>query len=360
MDTRGYLEPRNRAEAKHTAVTLTLVAAGVTLFFAVVVPPPGGPKTLALAFLVPLVLIAAAVLLHRASADRPLRALWAPMPIAGIVAIAGLDLATSDATAAGQVFLCYPVIYAGSQLRWPAAILTSVVAIVADAVVVFTLLPFAAAVTDLAYVSAVLIAMTALLIRSGQKQDALVAELREQAAVDSLTGLVTRRVLDDALQSALTSAVGSHGTALVMLDVDRFKTVNDSFGHPVGDAALVHIAKILEAHTRSDTVICRIGGDEIAFLMPACPQDVARARAEQLVRLIRENPMPLPDGELLHLSVSMGVAHSGPHAESMRDLYADADAALYNAKHAGRDRVGVPDDPAAGTRRERPLDVASG
>jgi len=342
MDRRGYLEPRDRAEAKHTAVTLTLVAAGVTLFFAVVVPPPGGPKTLLVAFLVPLVLITAAVLLHRASATRPLRALLAPIPIAGIIAIAGLDLATSDASAAGQVFLCYPVIYAGSQLQRPAAIVTGLVAILADAVVVFTLLPFAAAVTDLAYVSAVLVAITALLVRSGQQQDALVAELRKQAAVDSLTGLVTRRVLDDALESALTSAVSANGTALIMLDVDRFKSVNDSYGHPVGDAALVHIANILGAHTRSDTVICRIGGDEIAFLMPACPQSVAVERAQQLVLLIRENPMPLPDGATLPLSVSIGVAHSYPHAESMRDLYADADAALYNAKNAGRDRVGVP------------------
>lgn len=348
MNWIGYLEPRDRAEAKRTAVTLTMVAAGVTLLFAIIVPPPGGTMTRFISFLVPVVLIALSVLLHLSPARR-LMWVWAPAPFIGIITVAGMDLATSDASAAGQVFLCYPVMYAASQLKPPAAIAAAAAGILADAIVVFSLEPLTPALTDLGYVSAALIAMTGLLVRAGRRQDALVAELRQQAAVDSLTGLVTRRVLDDAVQSALSSADSARGTALIMLDVDRFKAVNDRHGHPVGDAALIHIANVLAAHTRPDTIICRIGGDEIAFLMPGCPQSVARMRAEQLVQLIRDSPLPLPNGGVLPLSVSVGVAHAPRNAENMRELYAEADAALYNAKRAGRGRVGVPDPAASGS-----------
>jgi diguanylate cyclase (GGDEF)-like protein len=236
------------------------------------------------------------------------------------------------------------VIYAASQLKPPAAITACVAAVAADAAVVLSLRPLTPALMDLCYVSAALVSMTALLIRAGKRQDELVLELRRLAAIDPLTGLATRRVLDDAVRTALTSDDSSGGTALGMLDIDRFKSVNDVHGHPVGDAALVHIAKILSAHTRPDTVLCRIGGDEIAFLLPGCPFDVALQRAERLVQAIRESPMRLPSGEELHLSVSIGVAHAPlPHnGETLRGLYAEADAALYNAKRAGRDRVGVP------------------
>jgi diguanylate cyclase (GGDEF)-like protein len=346
VDWASYLEPRDRDEAKRTAATLFMVAAGVTLLFALIVPPPGGPAARIVTLLVPVVLIVLAVLLLKVrTSERRLLALWAPAPILGILAIAGMDLATNDASAAGQVFLCYPVIYAASQLKPPAAVAASLAAVAADATIVFGLEPLTPALTDLCYVSAALLATTALLIRAGKRQDGLMRELRRLAAVDPLTGLVTRRVLDDAVRSALTGADRGGGIALVMLDVDRFKLVNDHHGHPVGDAALVHIASVLAANTRPETVICRLGGDEIAFLIPGCPLSVALSRAEHVVRVIRESPMPLPGGGVLQLTVSVGVAHALNHTESMRELYAEADAALYNAKHAGRDRVGVPTAP---------------
>ena len=157
------------------------------------------------------------------------------------------------------MFLCYPVIYAASQLKPPAAITACMAAVTADAVVVLSLRPLTPALTDLFYVSAALLSMTALLIRAGKRQDELVLELRRQAAVDPLTGLATRRVLDDAVRTALTSDDSSGGTALGMVDIDRFKTVNDRHGHPIGDAALVHIAKIL-SRTPGRTRSCVASG----------------------------------------------------------------------------------------------------
>lgn len=348
VDWAKYLEPRDRDEAKRTAATLFMVAAGVTLVFALIVPPPGGAAARLLTLLLPAVLIVLSVLLLQLrSSGRTLLWLWAPAPIVGILAIAGMDLATADSSAAGQVFLCYPVIYAASQLKPPAAIAACLAAVVADATIVLTFEAFTPAFTDLCYVSAALSSTTALLIRAGKRQDALILELRRQGAIDPLTGLATRRVLDDAARAALTSDDSDGGTALGIIDIDRFKSVNDLHGHPVGDAALVHIATVLTENTRPDTVLCRIGGDEIAFLLPGCALPVALKRAESLVQAIREAPMRLPDGSLLQLSVSIGVAHAPlPHDdETLRGLYAEADTALYNAKHAGRDRVGAPAEP---------------
>lgn len=351
MDWASYLEPRDRDEAKHTVVTLTVVGAGVAVVFAVAVPSTGGVGMLLATILGPILLVGLSLLMLRAS-ERWMLALWAPFPVVGIVVIAILNVATNDASAGAQVMLCYPVIYAASQLKPRAAIVSCLAAVVAEAFVVLDLLPLTIALTDLCYVSAVLMALGALLVRAGQRQDALVVELRRQAAIDPLTGLATRRVLDDAVRAALTSDHGGGGTALGIVDIDRFKSVNDLYGHPVGDAALVHIAGVLAVQTRPDTVLCRIGGDEIAFLLPGCTEPVARKRAEHLVRAIRETPMRLPGGDVLRLSVSIGVAHAPrPHDdETMRGLYAEADAALYNAKRAGRDRVGVP----AGSPREQP------
>jgi diguanylate cyclase (GGDEF)-like protein len=352
VDWARYLEPRDREEAKRTAAILTLIAAGVTLLFAVVFPPTGGLAVTMATFLVPICLLGVSLVMLRAS-QRWQLALWAPFPIVGIAGIAGLDLATHDSSAAAQVFLCYPVIYAASQLRPPAAIVACLCALAADTIVVLSIEDVRqAAVSDLCYVSATLLAMSVLLIRAGRRQEALVNELRRQVAIDPLTGLATRRVLDDALRTALTGDVHDGGTALAMLDIDRFKSVNDRHGHPVGDAVLVHIAEILAKNTRPDTIICRIGGDEIAFLLPGCTEGAAVQRAERLVRLVRDTPLRLASSELLHLSVSVGVAHAPhPHdTETKRELYAAADAALYNAKRAGRDRVGVP----AGALGEQP------
>ena len=110
--------------------------------------------------------------------------------------------------------------------------------------------------------------MAVMLTRANGLQERLVAALQEQARVDSLTGLVNRRSFDEALESTLTRPVGA-GTALVLIDVDSFKTINDSHGHPVGDAVLVHLAEVLREQVRTDdAVLSRLGGDELAVLLP--------------------------------------------------------------------------------------------
>src|SRR5262249_16983865 len=146
------------------------------------------------------------------------------------------------------------------------------------------------------YVAATVITMAAVLVHARNRQEALVEQLRRAAAIDPLTGLVTRRVLDEAAQAALSSSAIDDGTALILLDLDRFKSINDTYGHPVGDAVLVHVGDILAKETRADTVICRMGGDEIAVLLPGCSNEVAMRRAHELLDAVHAHPYQLADG----------------------------------------------------------------
>jgi diguanylate cyclase (GGDEF)-like protein len=251
---------------------------------------------------------------------------------------------TSDPSAGAQAFLAFPVLWAGVHLRRGAVTLVTALAVGGDGIVLFHLEPVSNAVTDLSFFGAVLAVMAVMLVRAGETQDGLVAMLKQQAGVDSLTGLVNRRVLDEALSLALSTRPTGHGTALVIVDVDSFKSINDQHGHPVGDDALAHIAGVLRSVVRAgDGVLSRMGGDELAVLLPDCPPDVAVRRATDVLDAVRATPLVLPDGGLLAISVSLGVAHAPSHALALEELYAAADAALYAAKRGGRGRVAVAD-----------------
>ena len=241
----------------------------------------------------------------------------------------------------GGVFYALPVLWAASHLRAPAVVLVTTAALAADCLTLFLLLPAGAAASDLLIFGAVLAVMATMLVRSIRVQELLVAALQEQLTIASLTGLAPRRAFDGALAGAMNPPVAG-GTALVLIDVDSFKAINDSLGHPVGDDVLVHLARVLRSRVRAeDAVLSRLGGDELAVLMPGCGRDTAVQRAEELLEAVRSTPMTLLDGGLLVLSVSIGVAHLPQHSPDRRGLYTAADAALYDAKRAGRGRVSV-------------------
>ncbi len=268
-------------------------------------------------------------------------AVGAALALSAVGLICTLNLLTRDTSAGAQAFYALPVLWVASHLRAPAVVLVTTMALAADCLTLFQLLPAAAAASDFLIFGAVLAVMAVMLTRSIRVQEALVEALQEQLTVDSLTGLATRREFDRALAFALRRPVPG-GTALVLIDVDSFKTINDSHGHPVGDDVLVHLAAVLRGRVRAeDAVLSRLGGDELAVLMPGCGRSTAVQRAEALLDAVRSTPMTLPDGQLLALSISAGVAHLPRHATDRRGLYAAADAALYDAKRAGRGRVSV-------------------
>ncbi|MDQ1600829.1 MAG: hypothetical protein QOD68_2303 [Actinomycetota bacterium] len=172
------------------------------------------------------------------------------------------------------------------------------------------------------------------------------AELERLALTDTLTGLANRTLLNDRLDQALARLQRTGGAmAMLLLDVDRFKTVNDSLGHQVGDALLVEVASRLEAVTRADATVARLGGDEFVVLLEGLPDlESVHGVAGRLLEALRR-PYALGQGaEALVTTTSMGISVATDPARSPGDLYREADLALYRAKDAGRDQYALYDD----------------
>ena len=161
---------------------------------------------------------------------------------------------------------------------------------------------------------------------------------REQAHQDWLTGLRNRRWLARELPRLVAaSRRGGTPMSLAVLDIDHFKTVNDRFGHDVGDRVLRAFASLLTSTVRAADVVVRSGGEEFAILMPATPRDEAVLCCERIREALRGWQWPAPEPEL-GLTVSAGVV-SLDECETMRELSVLADDRLYAAKAAGRDRI---------------------
>jgi len=162
--------------------------------------------------------------------------------------------------------------------------------------------------------------------------------LHEQAIRDPLTGLLNRRYLDETLPRELMRAQRERRPlSIVMLDLDHFKRVNDTWGHEAGDMVLVHLAIALKQHLRSSDLACRFGGEEFIVLMPGATLVEARERIEQIAERIRNTPIQLAHVTLPAVTFSAGLAQSGVHGDSAEALLRAADHALYAAKKAGRD-----------------------
>jgi diguanylate cyclase (GGDEF)-like protein len=321
--------------------------AGVLAAFALIdgvgtqVVPLSPALSVFVGYVLPGLLIAWAVVLMRA----PWRWVDDAMvanPLLATALVCVLDIVTRDASPGGQIAFCAPVLYAASQLRVAAAALVLVTTIGGELLTVLLLEPVGRALTDAAYVSVILVIITLVLTVAGVRQDRLLRQLRELATLDPLTGLVTRRVFDEAAQGALDAAA-SAGVGLVLADIDHFKTVNDTYGHPAGDDALAHVGGLLRGLAGADRVLCRLGGDELAVLLAGASRDAVMLTAETFVDVVNSSPLRHAGSELT-LSVSAGVGYADRGGLLLRELYAAADASLYDAKRRGRNRVGPPVD----------------
>lgn len=331
------LQPRDDVSATRTVSVLTMVAASVTVAFASISAAEVGPTELSLTIAVGVLTGLAGWRMHRPHHVRPIG--WAVAPLLAVAVIVGLDFVTQDASVSAQVFLFFPVLYAASQLPRNGVVVVTAAAIAGEMAVTYSLLPLTDAVVATGYISAVLLATAGLLLHAAERREALMAQLHRAAAVDSLTGLVTRRVLDQAAQSALTGAAHPEGTALLLIDVDEFKRINDQYGHPAGDAVLVQLSGVVEGICRPSDVVSRLGGDEIAVLLVGSTMSMMSERAVQLLETVRGHPFLIEGAGPVKVTVSVGVAHAPTEADDLPSLYRAADAALYQAKRAGRDRV---------------------
>lgn len=186
--------------------------------------------------------------------------------------------------------------------------------------------------------------------------------LRQQSIIDPLTQLYNRRYLDEILKRELArSSRSGVPLSVLVLDLDHFKRINDTYGHEGGDAILRKVALILRENIRSADVACRMGGEEMVVLLPECDIENAVRRADALRLLISAGDV-LHDGQRIGATTSIGVASYPAHGHNAQTLVHAADLALYEAKHGGRNCVraaketGAPsavEHNAAGSRQDR-------
>jgi diguanylate cyclase (GGDEF)-like protein len=170
-------------------------------------------------------------------------------------------------------------------------------------------------------------------------------ELRLQASTDALTGVANRRSLMNRLSEEFAHARRhpERHFAVLAVDIDHFKLVNDNWGHAAGDAALVHVARLMQRQTRPSDLLGRSGGEEFMVLLRDTDAVAAEALAERLRTAIARSVLRHAGGRL-RLTVSIGVAERRSGDTNLDAVLARADRALYAAKHAGRNQVRLGQD----------------
>lgn len=348
MTSAGLFEPRNRVAAGRTLAVVALVAAAVTVGYEVIGQVLRLPAATTASMIGSTVVGIGLLVISMAAAALPGRLptwAWAGSAVMGVTVVLWVAFGTGDVSAGAQYGLVYPVVYAAANLRAAAAWLVTALAVVAEGLVVLLLSPGPASALVVMEVAAALLVLTAVLQMVAHHQDELTARLEEIAAVDQLTGLASRRRLEEValevLETPCLPGDFSLGTGFAIVDLDHFKTLNDTYGHPVGDAALVHVAALLRTTCPTRGTVARLGGDELAVLLPCARPEELHETLDRFHDAVRASPMNHL-GRVLALSVSVGGVHVPATKEAdLAALYAEADEALYLAKLRGRGRVVV-------------------
>ncbi|MGZ8951165.1 MAG: putative bifunctional diguanylate cyclase/phosphodiesterase [Methylobacter sp.] len=185
-----------------------------------------------------------------------------------------------------------------------------------------------------------ILAVMVMVVGSSKVLSRTLLELEYYAVHDPLTGLHNRRQFNDILHYEIgRSERHKHEFSVLMLDLDDFKDINDSYGHPTGDTALCAIADALLEHTRNGDLCARIGGDEFAIILTETGPEGARVVAENVSRALREMAITSSQGNRFHLTVSIGVISYPVDGQTIDTLLEGVDAAMYKAKDMGKDSV---------------------
>ncbi|BBH71041.1 hypothetical protein ACTI_77260 [Actinoplanes sp. OR16] len=263
------------------------------------------------------------------------RLFWPAVPLLSAVTITGLNYATRDTTLGSQLFYLWPLLYSASFLgRW---LTVATVALISagHGAVAFSFSP------DLRHAAAdwfaitVAMAMTAFVVAGLRERNTRLLEVLEvQASSDALTGLANRRAFDEELTRTVAAATaGGDPVALISVDVDHFKSINDTWGHAAGDHALRAVADALRDGGHH---VARLGGDEFAVLLRGGPDAAVRYADQARARVEATAGLPCGPPKL-----SIGIAVLPDHAHTAEELQRVADAALYQAKERGRGQSAV-------------------
>lgn len=172
--------------------------------------------------------------------------------------------------------------------------------------------------------------------------------LRTQSVRDPLTGLYNRRYFEASIAREESRARRTgQPLGMMMIDIDHFKRCNDTFGHAAGDAVLGAVSRYMESHARGEDILCRYGGEEFVLMMTNTRQDPLRQRAETLRTGVPQLQIEHEQRPVGPITLSIGLAVFPDNGANLQTVLLAADAALYDAKRAGRDRIVVSDSRAA-------------
>ena len=180
--------------------------------------------------------------------------------------------------------------------------------------------------------------------RLADELERLNKHLAELATIDPLTQVANRRAVEQRLAHEFQRERRyKHPLACILIDIDHFKSVNDNYGHPIGDKVLVEVAAAIRESIRATDLVARFGGEEFIVLAPETTTAAALMVAERIRRAITDKTTDKTDQGLPVVTASVGVACTEAEVGDENELLAKADAALYRAKHEGRNRVVVAD-----------------
>jgi diguanylate cyclase (GGDEF)-like protein len=335
----GWIEaarPRVLADAARSAALLVFVGAVVIVLEATVSPTRDIPDALAwVPWAVAGVLVGCGLVLWRIPERLPIL-VWPLVAAIPVVVILLTALGSHDATATSQLAFSLPVLFSAYHLKPVIARLIAVEVVIAETILCALIDPRSAVIEDSAGVSLILVGIMLTLVTARNRLDDAIKSLRYEAEHDAVTSLLSRRRFDIDIEGLDDDQPAS----LILVDIDDFKTVNDTFGHAVGDQTLRIVAAALSANSRQGDRAYRLGGDELAVLMSGIAPASALRRAEVIRRAVETAPTAFAvRRERGAVTVSLGVASLPPNAARKSELLRAADAAMYEAKSSGRNRV---------------------
>jgi diguanylate cyclase (GGDEF)-like protein len=239
------------------------------------------------------------------------------------------------AAAVNEIYYVWPVVFTAYYFSVRLLVVEISIVAVLYAIVLTTIDPGPIGVTRWLIVVTMLVGLGGLISRLQATVVELVDRLSDTARRDPLTGLLNRRGFEERLDAELARATrGERPAALILADLDRFKTVNDRLGHPAGDAVLLRVAEILEGVGRRGDTVARMGGEEFVFIVP----DADAVEAYELAERLRAEVEEAFADEPVKLTISCGAVAFPVDGTTADTLMAAADEALYSAKRAGRNR----------------------
>ncbi|WP_306214016.1 GGDEF domain-containing protein [Actinoplanes sp. RD1] len=292
---------------------------------------------------------------------------WYAAPVVATALVTALNVGTSDASTGAQLFYLWPVLYAANFLPRRHLYVNLALVFAGHAAVVLHVLGAAKGLSDWVAMTLAMTMTTIVVSSLRARADRLRADLEQQANADPLTGLNNRRSFTESLAAAGEWARATGGSlALISIDLDHFKTVNDTYGHAAGDAALQAVAEAMRTLTAgldapaTSRLAARLGGDEFVLLLRLEPPDapgaagsypdspavslagpaarLAAARSAETLRSLLAANRDLPGGPP---SLSIGIATLPADVATIDELLIASDAALYEAKATGRGRTAL-------------------